>query len=95
MAKKSNTKILSGSKYDLEVQYQDYLNMLGIPESMMHPVQKKQTKNAFYAGALMLYQLLVHDINDLSEAEAVQKLDNLYDQMKGHFEREVARGGEK
>lgn len=91
MAKKQTTKTLKGENFDLEVHYSDYLNMINTPEYIMLPEQKKQVKNAFYGGALSLYQIIVHDVNELPEAAAVDVLENLYKQMIAHFEKQIAK----
>jgi hypothetical protein len=35
---------------EIEVLYQDYLKKVGQVEALMHPEQKKQVREAFYAG---------------------------------------------
>ena len=82
------------SKYDLEVQYQLYLKRMGMAEHKMHPIQKKQLKEAFFGSAGQLLRLQVDDISQLKEEKAVEVLDAMLAQV-GNFFLEQQRKAQK
>ncbi len=52
----------------VEHMYQVYLEKVNLDESKMHPVQKEETKRAFY-GALGQMVIFMDNVADLPEEE--------------------------
>jgi hypothetical protein len=60
-------------KFNLKEQYQLYLQKVKLDEKTMGEIQKKETRQAFYAGisqAIMFYNALT----EMTEDEAVNEL---------------------
>lgn len=73
-------------KFSLEHQYQLYLKRCNITEAQMHPVQRKETKQAFFGACGQLLVLFRDDIGDIeNENEAVQVMEDLFDQVTQYF----------
>lgn len=52
----------------------------------MHPVQRKETKQAFFGACGQLLVLFRDDIGDIeNEDEAVQVMQDLFDQVTQYF----------
>lgn len=73
------------NKFDLEYQYQLYLQRVGLDESLMHQVQKKETKQAFYGACGQILILLRDDLSTLDEKKAMNAFQNLYNQVSNYF----------
>lgn len=72
-------------KFNLEYQYQLYLERVGQVESEMHPEQKRQVKMAFFGAMGQLLVLLEHEVSDLEEDEAVEKLESMKTQVANYY----------
>ena len=72
-------------KFNLEYQYQLYLERVGQVESEMHPEQKRQVKMAFFGAMGQFLVLLEHEVADLEEEEAVEKLENMKTQVANYY----------
>lgn len=72
-------------KFNLEYQYQLYLERVGQVESEMHPEQKRQVKMAFFGAIGQFLVLLEHEVADLEEEEAVEKLENMKTQVANYY----------
>jgi len=65
-------------KLDLEYQYQQYLKKVNLNEANMHPVQKVETKRAFFGGCAQTLEVILHTIADTEdEQKAVVQLEDL------------------
>lgn len=73
------------NKFNLEYQYQLYLERVGLTEEEMHPEQKRQVKMAFFGAMGQFLVLLEFDIADLSEDEAVEKLESMKTQVANYY----------
>lgn len=83
--------ILGGSNMDefnIEDQYQFYLNLVGLKEDKMHPVQKKQTKMAFYGAYGQLLVTLKEDVSRLETKKAVKVLSDMLEQVDNFWKNE-------
>lgn len=76
-------------KFNLEKQYQLYLERIGLKESQMHPVQKTETKRAFMGGCGQLLILLRDDVGDLEEEEAVEQIESMINQVQSFWLKET------
>lgn len=72
-------------KFNLEYQYQLYLERIGQVESEMHTEQKRQVKMAFIGAIGQFLVLLEFDVADLSEDEAVEKLESMKTQVANYY----------
>ncbi len=73
------------NQFDLEYQYQLYLQRVGLDENRMHPVQKRETKQAFYGACGQILVLLRDDLSTLDEKKAMNAFQNLYNQVSNYF----------
>lgn len=71
-------------KFNIEMHYKKYLALVGLNEDDMHPIQKKETKQAFYA-AFGQCLLLIDHIVDMPNDDAVLAIDNMANQVANHF----------
>ena len=73
------------SKLILEQQYQNYLKVVHLDESKMHPIQKKETRLAFYAG-FMSSVLATGEIADkVNEDEFGEIMDGVIEYGTDYF----------
>lgn len=69
------------SLFDIDHQYSLYLQRMGLKEEQLHPVQKIQTKQAFYGAWGQLLICMRDDISALPEAEGMNVLDLMTEQV--------------
>lgn len=65
---------------NLEKQYDFYLDQCGIAKDKMHPVQKSETKKAFFGGAAQVLHLMNTHVSQMDEGNAVLAIKYLEDQ---------------
>ncbi len=73
------------SEMSIEFQYKMYLELVKLDERTMHPIQAKETKQAFYAACGQMLILLRDTISELSEEEGVVVLERLVNECADHF----------
>ena len=71
--------------FDLDYQYQLYLERMGLVEGKMHPAQKKQLKEAFFGACGQMLDLMRDDIGGLEEREAINAFEDMVHQVKTFF----------
>jgi len=76
-------------KFDIEFQYNLYLDRVGLKEENMHPVQAQETKRSFMAAAGQILVLLRDDISELSDDEGVEVLEKLMTQVANFWTNEI------
>lgn len=76
-------------KFNLEHQYQLYLQRGGVPEERMHPVQRVETKRAFFGACGQILILLRDDVGALEDNEAAKALESLMSQVEKYWAAEV------
>lgn len=75
-------------KIDLEKLYREYLERVKLKEANMNPVQRVETKRAFYAGiACLLVEL--QDMPELNDAEYDYTMHTLSDDVKAFWNKQV------
>jgi len=79
-------------KYDLENQYQLYLKRVGLVESKMAPLQKKQLRQTFMGAYGQLLMLLRDDITKMEDNVAVLTIQNMFNQVANYFAKQVIQG---
>lgn len=72
-------------KFRIEHQYQNYLALVKLNEDDMHPIHKKETKQAFY-GAFGISLVLFKDSLELDEKEHIEVFYNMLKQVQDHLE---------
>jgi hypothetical protein len=73
------------STFNLEYQYQLYLQRVKLKESEMHPEQKKQLRQAFMGACGQLLVLLKDDLSQLEETEVMDVLEDMTKQVADYF----------
>lgn len=71
--------------FNLEHQWQLYMQRVKMNEATFPPMQVKETKQAFYGACGQMLVLLREDIAALSEDEGIKKLEDLSDQVMKYF----------
>lgn len=77
------------NKFNLEEQYQMYLDLMGLDESQMPPIQQQETRRAFFGACGQMLRLMTEDIADLEEVDAVGTIINLKNQVSEYFLKEL------
>lgn len=60
-------------KFDLEEQWQIYLQRVGMKETQMHPIQAMETKRAFVAGLAQMFEHTNTNQNEIGEIPLDEK----------------------
>ncbi len=72
--------------FNVEYQYQLYLERVGLKESEMNPIQRVETKRAFMGACGQMLMLLRDDVFELPTDEmAVEALENMIEQVGKFF----------
>ena len=77
-------------KFTIEHQYQLYLQRVNLEESKMHPLQKKQLKQAFFGAFGQLLILMRDGIAILPEDVGIKILDAQMKEVLDFFNAETA-----
>ena len=72
-------------EFDLEHQYQLYLERVALSEATMHPEQKKQLRQAFMGACGQMLIMLRDDVGKLEEDEAIKVMENMISQVGNYF----------
>lgn len=67
--------------FNLDEQWKFYLHLSKQDETKMSPVQLQETKRAFYAGIGQLLVLLRDTMFDMTDDDAVEKLESMFSQV--------------
>ncbi|HET6558083.1 MAG TPA: hypothetical protein VFG54_12260 [Prolixibacteraceae bacterium] len=78
-------------EFDLNYQYQLYLDRVKLKESQMAPVQRTELKRAFFGACGQMLMLLRDDIGKLEEDEAIKELDGMINQVSDFWLTETKR----
>ncbi|WP_338764082.1 hypothetical protein WAF17_21010 [Bernardetia sp. ABR2-2B] len=76
-------------KFNLEAQYQKYLELMRLDEKQMPPIQQQETRRAFFGACGQMLRLMTEDIADLEEVEAVGTIINLKNQVSEYFMKQL------
>lgn len=76
-------------EFDLHHQYQLYLKRIQLNEKTMSPIQRKETKRAFFGACGQLLILLRDDVGELEENEAVEVMDDMISQVGNFWANEI------
>lgn len=78
-------------KFDLNYQWNLYLEKIGLKEESMFPIQLTETKRAFFAACGQMLLLLRDDIPQYKADKAIEILENMTMQVKSFWEVEVKK----
>lgn len=68
---------MNDGKFSLQKQYQKYLQLAGVTEAQMIPIQKQEMKRAFMGGCGQLLVLMREDLAELEEEEGAKVLQDM------------------
>jgi hypothetical protein len=72
-------------EFNLEHQYQLYLQRMALSESTMHPQQKIQLRQTFFGASGQMLILLRDELSKLEEDKAMETLQDLINQVGNFF----------
>lgn len=72
-------------EFNLENQYQLYLQRMSLSESTMHPQQKIQLRQTFFGASSQMLILLRDELSKLEEEKAMETLQDLINQVGNFF----------
>ena len=72
-------------EFNLEHQYQLYLQRMALSESTMHTQQKIQLRQTFFGASGQMLILLRDELSKLEEAKAMETLQDLINQVGNFF----------
>ena len=72
-------------EFNLEHQYQLYLQRMALSESTMHPQQKIQLRQTFFGSSGQMLILLRDELSKLEEEKAMETLQDLINQVGNFF----------
>lgn len=72
-------------EFDLEHQYQLYLERVALSEATMHPEQRKQLRQTFMGACGQMLIMLRDDVGKLEEDEAIKVMENMINQVSNYF----------
>jgi hypothetical protein len=75
--------------FDLNHQYQLYLQRVGLKEDLMHPQQKTETKRAFMGACGQMLILLRDDLGVLPEDQGIEQMQSMLNQVGEYFLKET------
>lgn len=76
-------------KFNLDAEYQRYLDLVNLNEEEMHPIQKIETKRAFFGGVGSVVKLISDDVKELEELDARKAMMLLRSQVVHFFEQTI------
>lgn len=72
-------------EFNLEYQYQLYLQRMALSESTMHPQQRIQLRQTFFGASGQMLILLRDELSKLEEEKAMETLQDLLNQVNNFF----------
>ena len=69
----------------IEKNYQNYLKLIGLDESTMHPMQRFQLKHAFYSGIGSFMVFIQDNSQKLPQPEMTRSIDNMFSEVKEYL----------
>lgn len=72
-------------EFNLEHQYQLYLQRMALSEDTMHPQQKIQLRQTFFGASGQMLILLRDELSKLEEEKAMETLQYLINQVGNFF----------
>lgn len=75
--------------FNIEHQYQAYLQRMALSEGTMHPEQRRQLRQTFFGAWGQLLVCMEENVAELPELRAVATLESMKMQVQHFFEVEV------
>lgn len=82
---------MASEKFNLEKQYQLYLERVKLKEEEMHPIQRVQIKQCFYGAIGQILILLRDEVGELPEDEGAEQMQDFLNQVGNFFYKENNR----
>lgn len=76
-------------QFDLEHQYQLYLQRVGLSESRMGDIQRQEMKRTFIGACGQMLVLLRDELSKLDEDKAIEKMQAMFNQVGNYFMKET------
>jgi len=73
------------NEFNLEHQYQLYLERVALNEKHMHPLQRKQLRQTFFGACGQMLILLRDELSKLEEDKAIDKMQDMINQVSEYF----------
>lgn len=77
--------------FTAENQWQEYLKRVNLNEATMHPVQRQETKRAFFAGIGQLLVLQRDEIALLPDDSGADVLQDIFNEVLNFWQKEVGQ----
>lgn len=77
------------NNFNLEHQYQLFLQRMDLTESQMHPTQRVETKRTFMAAMGQMLMICVHDLDSFKNPLVTEAVPFMIDQVKEFFFKEI------
>lgn len=77
------------NKFDLENQYQLFLQRMDLRETEMPADQRRETKRTFMAALGQMLMICVHDLDAFKNPLTTEAVPYMSDQVKEFFEKEI------
>lgn len=82
---------MSQKTFSIEELYQSYLKLVHLSEATMHPQQRIQLKDSYYAACGQMLLLMRDDIALLDENDGVNALQDMLNQVHIFFQKAANR----
>ena len=76
---------MTNKTFDLEHQYQLYLKRVGLKESNMDSVQRKEMRQFFMGACRQMLILLRDDLGEMEESEAIETMQDIINHVHNYF----------
>ena len=73
------------NNFNLEHQYQLYLQRVALSENNMHPEQKRQLKQTFFGACGQMLIMLRDELGELEEDDAIKAMEGMINQVGDYF----------
>lgn len=80
------------AQFSIEKQYHLYLERVGLDESRMHPIQRIETKRAFFGAFGQSIALLRDEVSEYDDQQGVAILEDMWSQVGNFFITENGSG---
>lgn len=77
------------NKFNLEYQYQLFLQRMGLSESQMPADQRREIKRTFMAAMGQMLMICVHDLDSFKNPLVTETVPYMSDQVKEFFVKEI------
>lgn len=79
------------NEFNLEHQYELYLQRVGLKEEQMHPLQKKQLRQTFMGACGQMLILMRDEVGALPEDQAIEVCESMINQVGEFFINQTER----